>query len=131
MVARTQLINGKSKSCGCKGSFLTQGQKLQEWTVISKDNYTNNHGSQFYICKCDCGVEKSVRMADLLNGKSKNCGHSRYVLSQGAQAIKDYLVACDIPFYQEYSFPDLPNRRFDFAIYDKENPRTEIEITYL
>ena len=123
VVARTQLVNGKSKSCGCKGVFLLPGQQYQEWTVISKDEYVNEHGSQFYICKCSCGVERSVRMSDLLNGSSKNCGHSRYVLSQGAQAIKDYFIQHNIPFYQEYIFVDLPKRRFDFALYDIENPK--------
>lgn len=128
VVARTQLVNGKSKSCGCKGVFLLPGQQYQEWTVISKDEYVNEHGSQFYICKCSCGVERSVRMSDLLNGSSKNCGHSRYVLSQGAQEIKNYLIQHNIPFYQEYIFVDLPKRRFDFALYDIENPK---EITRL
>lgn len=61
-------------------------------------------------------------MADLLNGSSKNCGHSRYILSKGAQAIKDYLTENNIVFYQEYIFSDLPNRRFDFAIYDTQEP---------
>lgn len=128
VVARTQLVNGKSKSCGCKGVFLLPGQQYQEWTVISKDEYVNEHGSQFYICKCSCGVKRSVRMSDLLNGNSKNCGHSRYTLSQGAQAIKDYLVQHNLPFYQEYTFADLPKRRFDFALYDIKNPK---EITRL
>ena len=27
-----------------------------------------------------------------------------------------------IAFYQEYIFLDLPNRRFDFAIYDTQEP---------
>lgn len=61
-------------------------------------------------------------MADLLNGSSKNCGHSRYTLSKGAQAIKDFLMENNIAFYQEYIFLDLPKRRFDFAIYDIQKP---------
>lgn len=128
VVAKTQLTSGKSKSCGCKGSFLAPGQQFQEWTVLKKDEYTNEHGSQFYICKCSCGVERSVRMADLLNGSSKNCGHSRYILSKGAQAIKDYLTENNIAFYQEYVFSDLPNRRFDFAIYDTQESQKIIRL---
>lgn len=61
-------------------------------------------------------------MADLLNGKSKNCGHSRLKLSRGAQAIRDFLLENNIAFYQEYSFKDLPNRRYDFAIFENLNP---------
>lgn len=67
-------------------------------------------------------------MADLLNGSSKNCGHSRLKLSQGAQSIKDFLLENDIDFYQEYSFKDLPNRRYDFAIFEKTNPNIIIRL---
>ena len=69
-----------------------------------------------------------MRMADLLNGNSKNCGHSRMSLSQGAQAIKDFLLEKNIDFYQEYIFSDLPNRRYDFAIYDKSNSNAIIRL---
>lgn len=57
-------------------------------------------------------------MADLLNGSSKNCGHTRQTLSQGALAIKQFLIDNNLNFYQEYTFSDLPNRRYDFAIFD-------------
>lgn len=121
-VAATQLRTGKSTSCGCKGSFLKSGEQYQEWTVIEKSKYKNAHGSQFYLCKCSCGVEKDVRMADLLNGSSKNCGHSRLKMSQGAQSIKNFLLENNIDFYQEYSFKDFPNRRYDFAIFEESKP---------
>ena len=122
-VAATQLRAGKSKNCGCKGSYLSSGEKYQDWTVLEKSSEKNSHGSQFYLCQCSCGVIRTVRMADLLNGSSKNCGHSRLKLSQGAQAIKDFLLENDIAFYQEYSFNDLPNRRYDFAIFEKSKPK--------
>lgn len=127
-VSATQLRTGKSTSCGCRGSYLLPNEKYQEWTVIQKSNFRNSHGSQFYLCKCSCGVERDVRMADLLNGSSKNCGHSRNVLSQGAQAIKDFLIDNNFMFYQEYTFTDLPKRRFDFAIYDPNNPKQIIRL---
>ena len=127
-VAKTELKNGKTTSCGCKGVYLKVGDIYQEWTVLQKDNYTNKHKNQFYLCKCSCGVERVVRMSDLLNGSSKNCGHSRLTLSQGAQAIKDFLVENKINFYQEYSFKDLANRRYDFAIYEKSNPNVIIRL---
>ena len=121
-VAATALRTGHSKSCGCRGSYLKENEQYQEWTVLKKSNYTNSHNNQFYTCKCSCGVIRNVRMCDLLNGNSKNCGHSRYKLSQGAQNIKDLLIKNNIAFYQEYIFQTLPNRRFDFAIYDINNP---------
>ena len=80
-VAATQLRNNKTTSCGCKGAFLKPNEKYQEWTVLEKATETNSHGSQFYTCQCSCGVIRNVRMSDLTNGNSKNCGHSRYKLS--------------------------------------------------
>lgn len=124
-IAATLLRNGGSTNCGCRGSYLKAGDKYQEWTVIKKSNYKNEHGSQFYECICSCGVIRDVRMADLLNGASKNCGHSRQQLSQGAQAIKNFLIKNNYNFYQEFVFPDLKNRRYDFALFNKNNP-TEI-----
>ena len=122
-ISATLLRNGKSTSCGCKGSYLKPGDQYQEWTVIKKSEYKNSHGSQFYECVCSCGIIKDVRMADLLNGASKNCGHSRQSLSQGAQAIKDFLIANNYHFYQEYVFSDFKNRRYDFALFDEDNPK--------
>lgn len=127
-VSASQLRTGKSTSCGCRGSYLCSGEKYQEWTVIKKSEYKDSHGSQFYLCECSCGIQKDVRMADLLNGSSKNCGHSRQQLSQGAQAIKQFLIDNNYSFYQEYIFPDMLNRRYDFAIYDKNNSNIIIRL---
>ena len=67
-------------------------------------------------------------MSDLLNGKSRNCGHSRQVLSRGALSVKNFLVNNNINFYQEYIFPDLPNRRYDFAIFNEQDPQVIIRL---
>lgn len=127
-ISATQLRTGGSTNCGCRGSYLSPNEQYQEWTVIKKSDFRDKHGSQFYLCKCSCGIERDVRMADLLNGSSKNCGHSRLKLSQGAQSIKDFLLKNNINFYQEYKFDDLPNRRYDFAIFEKTNPSNIIRL---
>lgn len=128
VVTGTRLRLGKSTSCGCRGVFLKSGERYQEWTVIKKSEKTNNHHSQFYLCQCSCGVIREVRMSDLLNGKSRNCGHSRQVLSRGALSVKNFLVNNNINFYQEYIFPDLPNRRYDFAIFNEQDPQVIIRL---
>ena len=125
IISATQLRTGGSTNCGCRGSYLKPNEQYQEWTVLHKSEYRDKHGSQFYTCRCSCGIVRNVRMADLLNGNSKNCGHTRQTLSRGAQAIKDFLIANNYHFYQEYVFSDMPNRRYDFAIYNESNP-TEI-----
>lgn len=127
-VAKTELIRGRSTNCGCRGVFLKPGDKYQEWTVLKKSEYTNAHKSQFYDCQCSCGVIRAVRMSDLTNGKSNNCGHNRYTLSKGAQMIKDKLDEIKQPYYMEYVFSDLLNRRYDFALYNKEDPTKIIRL---
>lgn len=122
IVSKTLLKNGKTTSCGCRGSFLLPGENYGEWTVIKRSAITDAHNSQFYECKCSCGVIRSVRMSDLKNGSSKNCGHNRYTLSKGAQAIKNLLINLKIPFYQEYVFKDFKKYRYDFAVYENNKP---------
>lgn len=121
-VAATELRNGRTLSCGCNGVYLNPQEIYQEWTVLEKAAERDAHGSQFYLCQCSCGILRNVRMADLLNGSSQNCGHNRYVLSEGAKAIKNFLLENNYSFYQEYTFLDLPNRRYDFAIFNKDEP---------
>jgi hypothetical protein len=101
---------------------LSPGDKFQEWIVIEKDSVKHSRNRQFYLCRCSCGIIRSVSMADLLQGSSCNCGHSRYTLSKGACAIKDFLVSHNYDFYQEYMFKNFPRRYYDFALYNKNNP---------
>ena len=117
-VDKSILTNGKSKSCGCGGVFLNSGEQYNEWTVICKSKTTNKHNSQFYTCQCSCGVIRDVRMSDLTNGSSKNCGHSRAIMSRGATAIKNILDDNKINYFMEYIFDDFPRRKFDFAIHN-------------
>ena len=99
------------------GRVLNVGEQYSDWTVLNKANYTNKHNDQYYLCECTCGVIRPVRMQELLNGKSRNCGHNRYKLSKGAERIKALLDEHNITYFMEYIFEDLPRRRFDFAIY--------------
>lgn len=117
-VDKSALINGRSTNCGCGGVILREGEQYNEWTVICKSNTTNKHNDQFYTCQCSCGVIRDVRMSDLTKGASKNCGHSRMVMSRGAIAIKKILDDNKISYFTEYIFDDLDNRRFDFAIHN-------------
>ena len=47
------------------------GQKFSDWVVI-KDT-----GKRKATCQCSCGIIKEVDRYTLLNGSSKNCGHTR------------------------------------------------------
>ena len=59
-------VNGKAKD-------LT-GQKFGDWSVLRLDENKNKHGHRMFICRCACGVEKSLRGSMLTSGGSLGCG---------------------------------------------------------
>lgn len=71
---------GKKKSCGHLsnrgGAAINIGDKFGEWTVIK------DVGDRHFLCRCSCGVERSIHSYDLRKGKSKSCGH----ISKGTAA---------------------------------------------
>lgn len=53
------------------------GQRIGKWTVLSRaENHVSKSGTPYtmWLCKCDCGTEKTVYANSLLNGKSISCG---------------------------------------------------------
>lgn len=77
-IYKKTLIEGRTKSCGCKKSeFVSKnqlinldGQQFGEWTVI-KDTRP-----QYVLCRCSCGVEREVLKQAIKDGRSKSCGHN-------------------------------------------------------
>lgn len=59
-----QINNGRIKDIS--------GEIFGKWTVISLDHVEN--GKTYWLCKCECGKEKSVYKGSLKNGSSKSCG---------------------------------------------------------
>lgn len=71
-VAKTSLINNKSKSCiHCKGHSIL-GQKFGKLTVLYRIDNENNRG--YWHCKCDCGNECNVNTSNLISGHTRSCG---------------------------------------------------------
>ncbi len=48
------------------------GQKFGEFTVLQFTGTT--HEGAFWLCRCNCGNERTVRSGSLLCGRSKSCG---------------------------------------------------------
>lgn len=48
------------------------GKKFNRLTVIEEGEKRGNF--QYYLCRCECGEIKNVRMYDLLNNATKSCG---------------------------------------------------------
>lgn len=47
-------------------------KKFGKWFVLQKVDSRGN--SSYYLCRCDCGKEKSIRGTHLTMGKSRSCG---------------------------------------------------------
>lgn len=126
------LRNGRSNSCGCykkeidsakmvknnqRRALDLKGQKFGLLTPIAPTE-KREYGSVIWKCKCDCGNFTEVSV-DALKGKHpiRSCGcNSR---SLGATYIFNLLTKNNISFVTEYSFPDFKNKRYDFAVLDK------------
>ena len=51
---------------------INPGDKFNRLTVIKEVEKKNK--ARFFLCKCDCGNEKMIRMVQLTNGQTKSCG---------------------------------------------------------
>lgn len=80
-VYRSNLLSGKTKSCGCyndKMRGITQfkdmtGQKFGRLTVISRSKHScDEHAS--WLCRCDCGNTCVVNGRCLRQGSTQSCG---------------------------------------------------------
>jgi hypothetical protein len=47
-------------------------QKFGRWNVLQWDHV--EYATQFWLCRCDCGVEKIVNGSSLKTGRSVSCG---------------------------------------------------------
>lgn len=52
------------------------GDKFGEWTVLKAYSSKDKYGSWQSLCRCSCGIEKEVGNSNLINGKTRSCGHA-------------------------------------------------------
>jgi len=58
------------------------GNRCGELTVISRAG-SDKHGQMTWLCKCDCGNERSFPGHSLRHGRTSNCGeHNRIIVGQ-------------------------------------------------
>ena len=52
------------------------GDIFGKWTILKEDQEKIGYKSRGkrYICKCECGTERSVKKSSLISGKSLSCG---------------------------------------------------------
>lgn len=86
------LKSGRSVSCGCgiagKRNRVDEliGRRFGRLVVLEKDTARVKAHNTYWICKCDCGKEKSVATCNLIGGNVSSCGCLR--IEQGIKRIK-------------------------------------------
>lgn len=59
------------------------GQQYGRWTIVRWSHRAPGAGDH-WVCRCECGTEKTVRAANIVRGQSRSCGcYSREVRSVG------------------------------------------------
>lgn len=53
------------------------GMRFGKLTVLRRDKNNDNQGKPKWICKCDCGGEKSVRSSVLIRGECRTCNQCK------------------------------------------------------
>jgi hypothetical protein len=67
------LKEGKTKSCGCISKNDLTGKTFGRLQVLSPHEKVKNK-TTIWLCKCSCGVIKTVRGSDMVQGKTQSCG---------------------------------------------------------
>lgn len=78
-VSSNNLCSGRTNSCGClyqKNDLI--GLKFGKLIVIDSTDLRSKNGNVIWKCKCECGNIDYVSTNNLLNGRVKSCGCSRY-----------------------------------------------------
>lgn len=57
---------------GVKPEDFSPGKKFGRWTVLSFTKRTKHYS--YWLCRCDCGVERQVIRNMITGGRSKSCG---------------------------------------------------------
>lgn len=74
------ITSGETKTCGADFHKRKNiiGKQFGELTVLSFDKKVYSKGGNprlYYVCRCSCGIEKSIDGASLRNGHTISCGH--------------------------------------------------------
>ena len=93
------VIQGKTKSCGCyeaKSRFNRKhsddsiiGKKFGKLKVIKDSGKRGTNGSVLWECVCDCGNTTYVDSSNLKRGHTKSCGCNK---SEYVESLKDNII---------------------------------------
>jgi hypothetical protein len=86
------------------------GQRFGRLTVLHRSD-SSTDGTATWLCRCDCGNEKSIRGRLIRRGYTKSCGclkreHSkRMIVACNADDIAEFNELCDTLVEQTTRFP--------------------------
>ena len=120
------LKRGESKSCGClqkeiasqlciKNRIDLTGQRFGKLIALKPIYSKTKNQHTKWLCQCDCGNQCEIDMGNLRQGFSQSCGCTQ---SKQEENIIKLLTSAGINFKYQYSFANLPNKKFDFFIED-------------
>lgn len=87
-VRLSKLLNNECQDCGCghkerqkvrtkkKYEYLIN-MTINGWTILDIIPPDDKHHKTFALCQCQCGTIKEVKLSDILNERSKDCGCGR------------------------------------------------------
>jgi hypothetical protein len=60
-------------------------QRFGSWTALSRTKRRGSGQRVYWICRCDCGVEREVVYTSLQRGRTVSCGgHRQHITKHGA-----------------------------------------------
>ena len=73
-----RLLHNKARQCnkcGCYGRDVKKyiGKKFGKWTVVGDNGIRSSNGAKCVRCRCECGVEREIRLDRLINGEATKC----------------------------------------------------------
>ncbi len=79
----TQCLTCSSRSASLKFKLQNNltGKTFGKWYVISLSPAKN--GNYFYLCRCECGIEKEIQASRLRHGRSKSCNSCSLYTTHG------------------------------------------------
>jgi len=125
IVSASDLLTKHTVSCGCKQreniiahasqmfNDLT-GQRFGRLVVIERVNNPKKKRGTFWLCKCDCGNQKTINAISLKKGVTKSCGcYNREITSL------PYGEAAKNTIYRNYK-RGAKDRNIDFFLKKEE-----------
>lgn len=111
MVRQEDLLNGRTKSCGCSQLQLMKAKAEKRYSLVNRKfgrllvlwkSKNKTSRSMIWDCRCDCGKVIPVAGTKLRTGKVRSCGClqqdaakilDKYI--RGTLSFEEFITACE------------------------------------